>query len=258
MKEANQITTLIVDDEANSRNVLKKLLQAEHDVIKVVDVAADVDEAFMKIQAYNPQLVFLDIQMPMSNGFNLLKKFESVPFEVIFVTSYDKYAINAIKFSALDYLLKPVELPDLKIAIDKAIKAIEYKENKNALVINLLHNLESDIIERKIAVHSNDKVIMISELTICYIEGDRRYCNIYTNDGERYVIAKYLQDFEDYFQETSLFVRVNKSFIINTRHIKHYIKGEPFIVEMMNGKTLEVSRRKKPEVLDKLKKIIQF
>lgn len=253
MKEINQITALIVDDEANSRNVLKKLLQAEHGVITIVDVAADVDEAFMKIQAYKPQLVFLDIQMPKSNGFNLLKKFVSLPFEVIFVTSYDKYAINAIKFSALDYLLKPIELDDLKIAVAKAIKAIEHKENKDALVINLLHSLESDTIDKKMAVHANDKVIMISEFNICYIEGDRRYCNIYTSDAERYVVAKYLQDFEEYFGEKSAFIRINKSFIVNAKHIKQYNKGEPFVIEMNDGKSLEVSRRKKPDVLSKLK-----
>ncbi len=253
MKEGNKIITLIVDDEANSRNVLKKLLQAEHDIIKVVDVAADVDEAFMKVQAYKPQLVFLDIQMPKSNGFNLLKKFESVPFEVIFVTSYDKYAINAIKFSALDYLLKPIELLDLKNAIDKAVKAIEDKENKNALVINLLHNLETDVTDRKIAVHSNDKVKMISELQIAYIEGERRYSNIYTTNGETYLTAKYLQDFEEYFSKNSSFIRINKSFIINASHIKHYTKGDPFIIEMIDGKAFDVARRKKTEVLEKIK-----
>ncbi|MGZ5471887.1 MAG: LytR/AlgR family response regulator transcription factor [Nitrososphaeraceae archaeon] len=253
MKDFDQIITLIVDDESNSRNVLRKLLQAEHDIIKVVDVAADVEEAFMKIQAYKPQLVFLDIQMPTSNGFNLLRKFESVPFEVIFVTSFDKYAINAIKFSALDYLLKPIELPDLKMAIDKAVKAIEDKENKNALVINLLHNLETDITDRKIAVHSNDKVKMISELQINYIEGERRYSNIYTANGETYLTAKYLKNFEEYFSENSSFIRINKSFIINVRHIKHYTKGDPFIVEMVDGKVFEVSRRKKTEVLEKIK-----
>ncbi len=252
MKEHSQIITLIVDDEANSRNVLKKLL-TEHESIKVVDVAADVDEAFMKINAYKPQLVFLDIQMPKSNGFNLLKKFESVPFEVIFVTSYDKYAINAIKFSALDYLLKPIELSDLKIAIDKAVKTIEDKENKSALVINLLHNLETDITDRKIAIHSNDKVKMISELQITYIEGERRYSNIYTTNGETYLTAKYLQDFEEYFSENSSFIRINKSFIINARHIKHYTKGDPFIIEMIDGKAFDVARRKKTEVLEKIK-----
>lgn len=191
--------------------------------------------------------------MPKSNGFSLLKKYDRVPFEVIFVTSYDKYAINAIKFSALDYLLKPVEIPDLKIAIDKAITAIELKENRDTLMINLLHNLESDVSERKIAVHSNDKVKMISEFNIIYIEADGRYCHIYTNTNEKYTTARYLQDFEEYFSENSSFIRINKTFIINAKHIKEYSKGEPFIITMMNHEIFEVARRKKAEVLKLLK-----
>lgn len=253
MKEFNKIIALVVDDEANSRNVLKKLLDTVSDNINVIDTAADVEEAYMKIQAYKPQLVFLDIQMPKSNGFNLLKKFEQIPFEVIFVTSYDKYAINAIKFSALDYLLKPIEVDDLKNAVNKAIKTIEDKENKDALIVNLLHNLETDVPEKKIALHANDKVKMISELNIIYIEGDRRYCNIYTTADEKFTTAKYLQDFEEYFNDTSSFIRINRSFIVNAKHIKQYSKGEPFIIEMIDGRSFEVSRRKKAEVLEKLK-----
>lgn len=253
MMQDNPITALIVDDEATSRNVLKKLLQIEKNNVKVLDVAADVEEAYVKILAYKPQLVFLDIQMPKSNGFNLLKKFDEVPFEVIFVTSFDKYAINAIKFSALDYLLKPIEISDLKIALDKAIKAIEDKENKGALVLNLLNNLENDVAEKKIVVHSNDKVRMISEHNIVYIEGDRRYCHIYTDTNEKYTIAKYLQDFETYFSEGMPFVRISKSCLINVRHIKQYSKGEPFVIEMIGGGLFEVARRRKALVLEKLK-----
>lgn len=249
----NRISALIVDDESSSRRVLHTLLKTEFDFIDICGEAAGVEEAYRLVLQHEPDIVFLDIQMPGAGGFNLLAKFEKVPFGIIFVTSYDKYAINAIKFSALDYLLKPVEIPALKDAIEKARYAVEQKINKNTQVINLLHSLETDSTDKKIAVHAGDKVKMISEYNIVYLESDRRYCLMHINTGEHFVLAKYLQDFESYFGERSSFIRISRSFMINARHIKEYSKGEPFFIEMVTGKIFEVARRKKAEVLEKLK-----
>ena len=122
-----QLKTIIIDDETNSRDVLKRLLDASFKEVVVVAEASNVEEAYQLINLHKPDLIFLDIQMPKANGFKLLSKYHEIPFEVIFVTSYDSYAINAIKFNALDYLLKPIEIPDLEAAVKKAITALEKK-----------------------------------------------------------------------------------------------------------------------------------
>ncbi len=251
MKE--KIRTILIDDEKNSREVLSKLLGSFFPEIEIVGEASDVDEGYKVIQEKKPQLVFLDIQMPRASGFNLLSKFETVPFEVIFVTSYDQYAINAIKFNALDYLLKPVEIDDLQIAIKKAVNSIEKKTDNNIQIINLLHSLSSDVNERKIAIHAGEKVKMLSVQSILYIEADGRYTHLSMNDGGSYTTAKCLKDFEDYLSNQSIFIRISKSLLINVNYIKEYSKGEPCIIHMINGKLFEVARRKKQEILVKLK-----
>jgi two-component system, LytTR family, response regulator len=247
-----KIKTLLVDDEIDSREVLQKLLGDFFPEIDIVGEAANVEDAYKLVEKHKAQLVFLDIQMPKANGFALLEKYQKVPFEVVFVTSYDKYAINAIKFSALDYLLKPVEIPDLKEAVNKAMESLGAKNNKTPQIVNLLHSLDTDIPDKKIAVHAGEKVKLLSELNIVYIEGDHRYCHIHMNDGDTYTTAKYLRDFEEYLNDN--FIRVSKTFLINTRQIKEYSKTDPCVIEMVDGKSFEVARRKKGEVLERLKK----
>lgn len=246
------IKAIIIDDEKNSREVLKSLLKNCSSEIEIVAEAANAEEAFQLINIHQPELVFLDIQMPKANGFSLLKRFESILFEIIFVTSYDNYAINAIKFSALDYLLKPIEIPDLQNAVEKAIIAVNKKNSNQIQVLNLINSLNTENPERKIVVHTGNKVKLLSPSEIIYIEGDRRYSHIITN-GEQYTLAKYLKDFEEYFGEHSSFVRIGKSHIINTVYIQEYSKGDPFVITLSNKKTMEVSRRKKAVVLSKLK-----
>jgi two-component system LytT family response regulator len=248
-----KIKTLIVDDEKHSRYVLKTLLDDFRTELDIVGEAASVAEAYTLIQRLQPDLVFLDIQMPLATGFALLRKFEKIPFKVIFVTSFDQYAINAIKFSALDYLLKPVETLDLHNAVKKAMVSIRSEEKEHANVVTLLHNLDHEQKKPRIAVHAAEKVLFINTESIVCIESNDGCCNIITAENTRFSTARYLKDFEDYLGENSSFVRIHKSCMINADHIRGYNKGEPFIIEMKNGQTFEVSRRKKPEVLDKLK-----
>lgn len=243
---------LIVDDERNSREVLAELMKKFFPEVEMVGEAPNVESAYKLIIEKGPHLVFLDIEMPRGNGFSLLRKFDDVPFEVIFVTSYDHYAINAIKFSALDYLLKPIEVKDLKEAIEKAKRAISVRHSSNGQIVNLLHSIDKEAKDPKVAVHTGDKVILLESKSIIYIESDGRYCNIVTKH-EHYTLAKYVKDFEDYFGKDTDFVRIHKSYLINTQHIKEYSKGEPFIITMSNGKSFEVARRKKPEVLERLR-----
>ncbi len=248
----DKITVILVDDEENSRIVLRNLLTDFFPEVTIVGEASNVDDAFDLVKSNKPQLVFLDIQMPKASGFTLLKKFEEVPFEVVFVTSFDKYAINAIKFSALDYLLKPIEVSELHETILKAKKSISNKASKGVQIINLLHSIGDTGNDKKMAIHSGTSVKLIGANEIAYIESDGNYCNITTCKDEHYTLFKYLKDFEDYFGENSDFVRTHKNSMINTKHIKEYSKGEPCVIEMCDGKMFEVARRKKVEALIEL------
>jgi len=247
----NSITAIIVDDESDSREVLESLIRSNFPEIEIVGNASDVKTAHELILRTNPQLVFLDIQMPQANGFNLLTKFSVVPFEVVFVTSYDQYAINAIRFNALDYILKPVSLKDLTEAVRRSVEKIQSKTGNTLQIVNLLDEL-GDSSNKKLAVHSGKNVKILPVNEIITIEGDGRYCMMETTNSERYSMTKTLKDFEDYFGTGSAFIRINKRILINTAHIKEYSKSEPFYVEMSNGKMFEIPRRKKTGILQRL------
>lgn len=246
------IKTLIVDDESKSRVVLRTLLNKLCPQITIAGEASDTDEAFELITHQKPQLVFLDIQMPRADAFSLLKRFDPVPFEIIFVTSFDQYAISAIKFSALDYLLKPVEVSDLLEAVKKAEMRINANQDNKTQVINLLRSIDDLPEMHHVAIHTNDSVRLIEETSIVSITADGHYCVIRTDNDERFTTAKNLRDFEDYFGAASSFVRIGKSQVINAKKILKYSKGEPFIIELVNGEVFEVARRRKPEVLAKI------
>lgn len=248
----HSITAVIVDDESDSRFVLATLLNSYFTEVAIIGEAGDISEAFELINRVKPQLVFLDIQMPKGGGFDLLKKFGDIPFEVVFVTSYDQYAINAIRFSALDYLLKPVEVADLRLAVKRAVDQISEKRNNQAQVVNLLHSMDSLPESHKIAVHVADSVKLLEGQSIITIQGDGNYCSIQTDTGERFVCARYLKDFEEYFGPDSSFIRISKSILVNTEKIMRYSKGQPYMVEMANGEVFEVARRRKTEIIAKL------
>ncbi len=248
------IKALIVDDESKSRVVLRTLLKRISPQIELIGEAADADEAFDLILKFKPQLVFLDIQMPRADGFSLLKRFDVVPFEVIFVTSFDQYAISAIKFSALDYLLKPVEVDELSKALTKAVDRISAQHGSQTQIVNLLRSIDDLPETHHVAIHTNDSVRLVEETSIISILADGHYCTIRTDSDERFTTAKNLRDFEDYFGISSSFIRIGKSEMINVNKILKYSKGEPFIIEMINGEVFEVARRRKPEVLAKIKR----
>lgn len=252
----NTLKILIVDDEQDCREVLCKLIERLFPEAVVTGMAASAETAYQLVLETHPDLVFLDIQMPRQDGFSLLKRFQTVPFEVIFVTSYDEYALAAIKFNALDYLLKPVDLQELKQAVMKILKPRSPLQEQQKQYTSLLHHLEGNKKDRRMAVHHGEKVKLLNEKDILFVEAERRYSHIYMINGEHYTMARSLGEFEEYFGPDSAFIRLSKTFIVNSSYIKEYSKGGIFIIEMLNGKVFEVSRRKKPEVLEKLKRLM--
>lgn len=247
------IRALIVDDEKSSRSVLSQLLNEFCPDVYIAGEAASSEQAYEFLLNTPVDLVFLDIQMPTGNGFTLLQKFTELPFDVIFVTSYDKYAIDAIKFSALDYLLKPVAIDSLKNAVAKAITLQNKRNNFQSRVVNLLQLVDAEVIEKKIAIHQNDTVVFIKVSDIIYIEGESNYTAITISTNESFTSSKTLKEFEEYLKNFDFFVRIHKEVIINVHHIAKYSKGDPFIIEMKDKKEFEASRRRKQEVLSKLR-----
>ena len=246
------IRALLVDDEQDSREVLRNLLNKHAPFVEICGQAANVEEAYNKILSEKPQLLFLDIEMPKADGFSLLRKFDTVDFVVIFVSGFEQYAITAIRFNALDYLLKPVEVAELKEAVAKAAYRVSINENNSAQVNNLLQSLSKPE-DQKIAVHDGSKVKMLSIRTILYIEADRRYSRIFTSGKEQYTVTRSLTEFEEYFGSGSKFVRISRGVLINAAFIKEYSKGTPFLVILENGMDFEIPRRKKSEVLTKIR-----
>jgi len=249
----NKINCILVDDESSGRIVLSELLAKYCPDVHILGEADNIEDAFRLINEKQPDLVFLDIQMPGGDGFELLKKFDTINFDIIFVTSFDKYAISAIKFSALDYLLKPVDVSDLLKSIEKVRKRKAEKEKPQEWVVNLLDNLDDSKTEKKIVIHHKDRVIFLKLSEIVCFEAESNYTHIFTINGERYTPARVLRDFEEYLARHSNFIRVSKKAIVNLDHVTGYSKGEPHILFLKNGKEYEVGRRKKAELIGRVK-----
>lgn len=247
------INCVIVDDEIHGRVVLRELLTRFCREVNVVGEADGPEPAYTLIRQHKPDLVFLDIQMPAGSGFELLKKFERVNFEVVFVTSYDHYAITAIKFSALDYLLKPVEINELVGCIEKVRQRKAAKQSPGQWVVHLLNNIDEDSGQRKLALHHQDKVKLINLSEVVCLEAESNYTAVYTSDNQKYTPARVLKDFETFLEPHKNFIRINKSVIVNLYCVTEYSKGEPCLLYLNNGKEYEISRRKKAEMNERMR-----
>ncbi len=241
------ITAIIVDDEPKGRLALHQKLNTYCNNVLVVAEAANGKEALGLIKQHHPQLVFLDIEMPVMNAFEMLNELAEKNFHVIFTTAYDQYAIKAIKYAAFDYLLKPVDIEELKMAIAK----IENVENKNLTkqLELLLQNMQQPKKGfNKLAIPSLDGLHFFDISSIIRLEAQSNYTVIYFLDHTKITASKTLKDFEELLPQ-ELFFRLHHSHIINLQYIKKYIKGDGGQVEMENGDMIDVSRRKKEEFL---------
>jgi two-component system LytT family response regulator len=245
------IKTIIVDDEEKSRVTLTNLITKHCPDISVVDLCESVADAVKSIAKNKPDLVFLDIEMPFENGFTLFEKIKNPDFNVIFTTAYDQYAIKAIKYSALDYLLKPVDVDDLKIAVEKCSEKKKNSGSRSDDYEMLLSALKLKNKSAKIAVPTFDGLQMISANEIVKCVADESYTHITLTNGTKLVVSRILKEFEDLLSDFNFF-RVHNSSLINLTHVKKYIKGEGGYVVMSDDETVEVSRRKKNELMQRL------
>jgi two-component system, LytTR family, response regulator len=239
---------LIVDDVEFVAESLKQLIVEFCEGVDVIGIANSADDAIKIINNEKPELVFLDIQMPGKSGFDLLNSFEKVDFAVIFVTAYNEFAIKAVRFGAIDYLLKPVDIEDLKEAIERA----KIKTEEKALEIkNLLNNIENPGDSSNTLIINSERgytLIKISE--IVRVEADGNYSYIYTDEGKRFVSSKNLKLFEKYLENYN-FVRIHNSHVINLAKIDNLNTKDNLEVIMLNGEILPISVRKKQDLIKK-------
>ena len=242
------LKAIIIDDERSSRNALRQKLINHCPEVNVIAECENGEEGIKSIEENKPDIIFLDVEMPRMNGFTMLQQLKQHNFEIIFITAYDHYAIKAIKFSALDYLVKPVEIADLKTAVEKAA-AKRNKSSGNTALETLLQNLMNKEKEQhRIAIPSMDGLQFIVTGDILYLEANSTYTSFYLANNKKITVAKTLKDFEDLLP-SSIFVRIHHSHIINIHCIEKYIKGDGGQVMMKNGVALDVARRKKEDFL---------
>lgn len=243
----NKLKAIIIDDEASSRNSLRQKLYAHCPDVEIIAECENGESGINILGKTETDIVFLDVEMPRMNGFTMLQQLSKRNFEVIFTTAYDHYAIRAIRFSALDYLVKPIEVEDLKICVD-VVRKKKDKPMVNERLETLMHNLMNEKTqETRIAIPSQEGLQFIDLIEIIYLQAKSNYTIIYLQN-EKITVSKTLKDFEDLLP-SMIFLRINHSVIINKDRIKKYIRGEGGQVIMSNGQTLGVSRRKKDEFL---------
>jgi two-component system LytT family response regulator len=239
---------IIIDDEPKGRNILLQLISEHFSHIKVVATAAGADEGIMRIETHKPDVVFLDVEMPGKNAFDMLKELGPIDFKIIFVSAHNHYALNAIKLSALDFLLKPVDLEDLSRAIDR-LSTGSYASKQQ--VPHLLQQVQQPKGKLgKIAVSSVNTIEFANISDIIYCKADNVYTEVFLLNNTL-ISTKSLKEFEDLLTP-HLFFRIHHSYLINLNHVKKYIKGEGGSVIMMNDKEIEVSRRRKGAFLELL------
>lgn len=245
------IRTLIIDDEKNNRQLIADLLKKHIPNVGVVGEADGVKSGIAAIEQFSPELVLLDIMMEDGNAFDLLNQLGKIDFKIIFITAYEEYALKAIKFSALDYLLKPVILTELKLAIEKAEKqlVVDLQLQLKELSNNLKPNKK-----KRIVLHSADKLQLIAVSDIIRCEAERNYCLFFLSGGKKIMVSGPMKDFVDILTEQGFF-RIHKSHLVNLTYIDTYIKADGGSVILTDGTQLPVAMRKKNQLIELFKKL---
>jgi two-component system LytT family response regulator len=233
---------LIVDDELGNRELLSTMLLKHCPKITQVALAGSVKEAKAQLQKTHFDVVFLDIEMPLENGFELLNQLKEVNFKVIFVTAYDAYALRAIKYSALDYLLKPVDVDELKAAVEKLASI----PDQRAQLDLLSHNLQ-DGNERRVALATQDEVLFVELGSIVRLEAQANYTRVFLLESSPVMLSGNLGHYEKTFNDKR-FYRTHQSHLINLHHLKKYVKTEGGYFVMVDDSHVPISRLKKDEV----------
>lgn len=243
---------VIIDDEDNARITLSLLIQQHAQQLTLVGAFPSLDEATKFIREEKPHVVFLDVQMPGESGLALWKYFPQPDFDIVITTAHHQYALQAIRLSALDYLLKPIDIDDLTRVVQKVIQQSSSKrigERLTALEANLATASFSQIV-----LHTHDSLIVVKLADILRCESDNNYTRFFLINGTQYLVSKPLKEYESLLPST-MFCRIHQSHLVNLKYVSKYIKGKAGTVELVDGNTLPVSKERKEWLISMLDKI---
>ena len=241
--------TIIIDDDPQAILRLRKLLVDYCPLIDVVDTSTDFESAYIKIKELKPSLILLDVVLPQGDAFELLDKLMPIDFEIIFITELDNYSMKALKYSALDYLLKPVELNDLQYAINKAIQKIKQKNVNHQLELFLANVKTAQKDNYKIAIPTLEGYVFLEINDIIRCEANGTYTSIYTIKKEKIVASKNIKEYEEMLPEKKFF-RVHNSHLVNMNRIVKYTKGRGGTITMEDGAEVDVASRRRGDFLE--------
>lgn len=247
------IRTLIIEDEQKSMEMLAGIIQKNCPDLTIVGLARNVKEGVEMIESLKPELVFLDISMPDGSGFDLLEKVSGHKFELIFATASDQHAIRAIKYSACDYLLKPIDIEELKEAVNKVVQKKRSSPNMENLQFLIQHLKKADENFQKITLPTGNAYEIVNIKDIVRCEADGSYTTFYLSDKRKLMISVGLKHYEELLPEND-FIRVHHHHLINMNHVVRFLKEDGGYAIMSDGSKIEISRRKKETFMEKLNK----
>lgn len=244
------LRALIIDDEPYCCEILAAILEADCPDVKVENICNNGADALNAIKQYLPDIVFLDVEMPKMNGFEMLEQLPSINFHLIFTTSYDQYALKAIRFSAIDYLLKPIDRGELKKAVEKVKVRFQIPVPQQLEILLQKFKQPSHPVN-KIALPTMEGLQMIPIESIVSCESDDNYTLLKLKINKKLLVTRSLKEIEESLEQHS-FIRVHRSYLVNLNEIEKYIKGEGGYLVMSDGTSIDVARNKKEVLLRKL------
>jgi two-component system LytT family response regulator len=253
------LRTIIIDDEPDNVELLALQLARHCPQVDIVGQFTDSPTALPALRTLRPALVFLDIEMPMLNGFQLLEQLGEIPFQVVFVTAYNQYAVRAFRFAALDYLLKPVDTIDLVNTVRRAEQASLTTNLTGVAQLDLLRawypqslpgNVPASALPTKMAIPHANGLTFVDTSQILYAESDSNYTNFVLVTGEKYLVSKTLGDVQDMLESRN-FLRVHRQYVVNLDHIKRLVKGEGTYLVLTDGSSIPVSRQQKERLMER-------
>jgi len=243
------IRCVLIDDENNSLEMMEWLIRTYCPQVKIEAMCNTSEKGIEAINKFKPDVVFLDIEMPHMNGFDMLEQFDRLSFDVVFCTAYDQFAIRAFKYSALNYLLKPVDPADLQETFRRLEekKSSPSKEQIELLLQNIRENIKPAV--QRIALTTGDGMIFVPVENILYCEAESNYTSVVLKDGKKILVSKVLKDIDETLSGSG-FYRIHNSFLINLNHIKKYVRGDGGYVIMDNDVSVSISRSRRQEFME--------
>lgn len=245
------LRTIIIEDEKHSREALKNLLNTYCTEVEIIGEAATVNESVELIRNTRPDVVFSDIELQPGTGFEILEKVKDMDFDVVFTTAFDQYAIKAIKLSSIDYLLKPISIDELQLAVEKCKQKKDEQIRQQQKDILLSHVQEEKSHDRKICLSTADGLEFVHEKNILSCHASGSYTKFNLKDGSSILVSKHLKEYEDLLSP-KLFMRVHNSHLINLGEVKKYVKSEGGYILMSDESMINISPRRKDDFLQRM------